>query len=59
MRKGQVYMLSFIDDLAGAVYDVIKMLLKGLSYIIAGMLLVGVPLYLLAWIFGLISDWFY
>lgn len=52
-------MLSFIDDLAGAVYDVFKMLVKGLSYIVAGMLLVGVPMYVFVWIFGLISDWFY
>lgn len=44
-------MLRFIDDLAGAIYDVLKMLLKGLSYFIAGVLIVSVPLYLIAWLF--------
>lgn len=52
-------MLSFIDDLAGAVYDVFKMLLKGFCYFMAGVLLVSIPMYVLVWVFGLISDWFY
>ncbi|WP_162835038.1 hypothetical protein [Planococcus sp. CAU13] len=44
-------MLKFIDDLAGTIYDVFSLLLKGLSYFIAGVLIVGAPLYLIAWIF--------
>lgn len=54
--KGVRWMLGFIDDLAGAIYDVMKMLLKGLGYIFAGMLIVGVPLYLLAMIFEWIGN---
>ncbi|WP_199677429.1 hypothetical protein [Lysinibacillus yapensis] len=44
-------MTRFIDDLAGAVYDFFKFILTSLSYFIAGMLLVGVPLFLLAMVF--------
>ena len=44
-------MLKFIDDFAGAVFD----LIKSISYFIAGILIVGLPLFLLAkffeWIF--------
>jgi len=44
-------MLKFIDDFAGAVSD----LIKSISYFIAGIFIVGVPLFLLAkffeWIF--------
>lgn len=42
-----------MDDLAGAVYDILKAVLKGFSYILAGMLIVGVPMYAIAWIFRL------
>lgn len=49
-------MLRFIDDLAGAIYDVLLMLLKGLSYVLAGMLIVGVPLYAITWIFVWIAN---
>ncbi|MCZ8535721.1 hypothetical protein M9R32_00790 [Paenisporosarcina quisquiliarum] len=40
-------MTKFIDDFAGAIFDIFKFVLKSLSYFIAGMLIVGVPLYLI------------
>jgi len=39
--------------LAGAVYDVIKVVLKCLGYLIAGMLIVAMPIYLIVWVIGL------
>lgn len=51
-------MLRFIDDLAGLIYDVFDILLKGLSYVIAGMLIVGVPLYVIAWILNTFGHLF-
>ncbi len=46
---------GFIKDLAGAIYDAIKFILKSISYILAGMLIVGVPLYLIAFVFNLLN----
>ncbi|WP_175401717.1 MULTISPECIES: hypothetical protein [Lysinibacillus] len=46
-------MAKFIDDLAGAIYDVIKFVLQSLGYLIAGMLIVAIPLYLIVWVFEL------
>ncbi|MGA3602685.1 hypothetical protein [Lysinibacillus agricola] len=46
-------MAKFIEDLAGAVYDVIKFVLQSVGYIIAGMLIVAIPLYLIVWVFEL------
>ena len=40
-------MLRFIDDLAGAVFDILKLI----SYFIAGFILVALPLILIAKIF--------
>lgn len=40
-------MLRFIDDLAGAVFDIFKLI----SYFIAGFILVALPLILIAKIF--------
>jgi len=44
-------MARFIDDLTGAIYDFFKFIFKCIYYIIAGMLIVGVPLYLIALVF--------
>ena len=44
-------MARFIDDLAGAIYDFFKFIFTSLCYIIAGMLIVGVPLYLIVSVF--------
>ncbi|MBM7647497.1 hypothetical protein JOC78_000418 [Bacillus ectoiniformans] len=43
-------MLKFIDDLAGAVYDVIKFLIKSISYLLSGMIIVAIPLYVIVWV---------
>lgn len=44
-------MLKFLDDVAGAVFDIVKMI----CHFIAGFLIIGVPLFILAkffeWIF--------
>ncbi|WNS76206.1 hypothetical protein RRV45_04130 [Bacillus sp. DTU_2020_1000418_1_SI_GHA_SEK_038] len=44
-------MAKFVDDLAGAIYDIFKFILTSICYLLAGMLMVGVPLYLFAKIF--------
>ncbi|WP_166786765.1 hypothetical protein [Jeotgalibacillus salarius] len=49
-------MLRFIDDLAGAISDVFKMIFTGLCYFIAGTLIVGVPLYAIAFIVNWITS---
>ncbi|WP_169834570.1 hypothetical protein [Paenisporosarcina indica] len=40
-------MARFIDDLTGAIYDFIKFITKSVCYLFAGMLIVGVPFYLI------------
>ncbi|MBM7587259.1 hypothetical protein JOC86_003832 [Bacillus pakistanensis] len=44
-------MIKFIDDLAGAIYDFIKFIFTSICYLLAGMVIVGVPLYLLSFVF--------
>lgn len=46
--------MKFIDDLAGAIRDVARWVLWGFSYFVAGILLVGVPLYVIVFLF----EWF-
>ena len=46
-------MLRFVDDLVGAVYDLIKFIIRSLCYVLAGMIIVAVTMYLIVWIFGL------
>ena len=45
--------LRFVDDLAGAVYDIIKFILRSVAYLLAGIVIVAVPMYLISWLFGL------
>lgn len=45
--------LGFVDDLAGAIYDVFKFIIRAFSYLFAGMIIVAVPMYLIVWIIGL------
>ena len=45
--------LRFVDDLAGAVYDIIKFILRSFAYLLAGMVIVAVPMYLISWLFRL------
>jgi len=47
-------LMKFIDDLAGAIRDVARWILWGFSYFVAGILLVGVPLYVIVFLF----EWF-
>ena len=46
---------SFIDDLAGAIYDFFKFIFTSFCYLVAGMLIVGVPLYLIILVFGMFN----
>jgi hypothetical protein len=48
-------MRSFVDDLAGAIYDFIKFIIKSLCYLFAGMLIVGVPMYVVAWLINIFN----
>ncbi|WP_186763796.1 hypothetical protein [Planomicrobium sp. CPCC 101079] len=52
-------MLRFVDDLAGAIQDLLFGAVKAASYFIAGILLVGAPLWLLAKLLEWISQTFY
>lgn len=53
IRLEEITLIRFVDDLAGAIFDFFKFILTSLSYLIAGMLIVGVPLFLLA----MILEW--
>ncbi|MDN4608764.1 hypothetical protein [Sporosarcina highlanderae] len=44
--------MRFIDDLAGAIYDVFKFIIWSIGYLIAGAIIVGVSMYLIVWIVG-------
>jgi len=44
-------MARFVDDLVGAIYDFFKFIFSSICYITAGMLIVGVPLYLITSVF--------
>ncbi|KYD03521.1 hypothetical protein [Heyndrickxia sporothermodurans] len=48
-------MKKFIDDLAGAIYDSFKFVFRCICYILSGMLIVGVPLYIIALIFKMFN----
>ncbi|MBU5214908.1 hypothetical protein [Heyndrickxia oleronia] len=45
--------MRFVDDLAGALFDIFKFILRSISYLLAGMIIVAVPMYMIAWVFGL------
>ena len=49
-------MRIFIDDLAGAIYDFFKFVFTSMCYLLAGMLIVGVPLYLIALAFKMFNK---
>jgi len=51
-RRGFL-VLRFVDDLAGAIYDIFKFIIRSISYLLAGAIIVAVPMYLIVWIFGL------
>lgn len=45
--------MRFVDDFAGSIYDLFKFIIRSLSYLFAGMIIVGVPMYLVVWLFGM------
>ncbi|WP_342539931.1 hypothetical protein MHI39_18825 [Heyndrickxia sp. FSL K6-6286] len=45
--------MRFVDDLAGAIFDIFKFIVRSISYLLAGMIIVAVPMYMIAWVFGL------
>ncbi|MCI1591187.1 hypothetical protein [Heyndrickxia oleronia] len=45
--------MRFVDDLAGAIFDIFKFIVRSISYLLAGMIIVAVPMYMIAWLFGL------
>ena len=45
--------LRFVDDLAGAIYDVFKFLLRSICYLLAGVVIVAAIMYLITWLFRL------
>lgn len=52
-RVGGSLVLGFVDDLAGAIYNILKFIIRSISYLLAGAIIVAVPMYLIVWIFGL------
>ncbi|WP_166669561.1 hypothetical protein [Paenisporosarcina antarctica] len=44
-------MTRFIDDFAGAIKDILKFIFTSICYLLAGMLIVGIPFYLIALVF--------
>lgn len=48
-------MLRFVDDLAGAIYDIFKFIIRSISYLLAGAIIVAVPMYLIVWDIRFIS----
>lgn len=46
-------MVKFIDDLAGSIYDILKFIVRSISYFLAGRMIIAVPLYLVVWVTGL------
>lgn len=51
-KIGGIRGLRFVEDLAGSIYDLFKFLLTSLSYIMAGMLIVGIPMFLFIFVFN-------
>ncbi|WP_186725605.1 hypothetical protein [Planomicrobium sp. CPCC 101110] len=52
-------MLRLVDGLAGAIQDLLNGLVKAASYFLAGLILVGAPLWLLAKVLEWISATFF
>lgn len=46
--KDQILLARFIGELAGATYDFYKFIFTSVCYLLAGMFIVGVPLYPIA-----------
>lgn len=50
---GDFLVLRFVDDLAGAIYDVFKFIIWSISYLLAGAIIVAIAMYSIVWIVGL------
>jgi hypothetical protein len=50
---GRFFVVRFVDDLAGAIYDVLKFIIKAIGFLLAGMIIVAIPMYLIVWLFGM------
>ncbi len=46
------FSLRFVEDVAGSIYDIFKFIIRSISYLLVGMIIVAVPLYLIVWIVG-------
>ncbi|MBM7702942.1 hypothetical protein [Metabacillus iocasae] len=44
-----------LDDLAGAIYDFLKFILKSISYLLAGGLIVGALMYIVVFFFSFMN----
>lgn len=53
LSKERFNVLRFVDDLAGALYDIFKFMIRSISYLLSGMLMVAVPIYLIVWVIGI------
>jgi hypothetical protein len=47
--------VKFVDDLAGAIYDVFKFILKSICYLLAGGIIVAIPMYFIVWLFSMLQ----
>ncbi len=48
-----ILVLRFVDDLADALDDIFQFIIRSFGYLLAGMIIVAVPMYLIVWVFGL------
>ncbi len=53
LSEEELLVFGFTDDLAGAIYDIFRFIIKSIGYLIAGMIIVAVPMYLIVWVFSL------
>ncbi|WP_453989832.1 hypothetical protein [Bacillus nitroreducens] len=49
-------MVKFVDDLIGAIYDVFKCILKSMVYLLAGGIMVAIPMCFFVWLMGIIQK---
>lgn len=44
---GGTLIIEIIDVLAGAIFDILKFIIRSISYLLGGMIIVAVPMYIL------------
>jgi hypothetical protein len=52
LSAGEVVVVRFVNDLIGVIYDLFKFIIKSLCYLVAGMIIAGVPIYMFVWLFS-------